>query len=59
MRHYWLCKRTRVRWIEECSIIVSLVFNSNTYQKLTRLYDQSPRYVFSFLDSELKVGKLI
>lgn len=42
---------------------LSIVFNSDTYQKLmvddTRLYYQSPRYVFSFLDNELKIGKLI
>lgn len=42
---------------------LSLVFNSDTYQKLmadsARLYYQSPRYVFSFLNSELKVGKLV
>lgn len=36
---------------------LALVFNSDTYQKLlndrTRLYYQSPRYVFSFLEDEL------
>ena len=39
-----------------------LVFNSDTYQKMmndkTRLYYQSPMYVFAFLDQELKEGKL-
>ena len=39
---------------------LSLVINSDTYQRLllagTRLYYQSPRYVYSFLDSELKTG---
>lgn len=41
---------------------LSLVFNSDTYLKVmndkTRLYYQSPMYVFSFLDQELKEGKL-
>lgn len=41
---------------------LSIVFNSDTYQRLmnekTRLYYQSPMYVFSFLDQELKEGKL-
>ena len=39
---------------------LSLVINSDTYQRLlntnTRLYYQSPRYVYSFLDNELKTG---
>lgn len=39
-----------------------IVFNSDTYQKVindkTHLYYQSPRYVFSFLDTELKTGKV-
>lgn len=38
-----------------------LVINSDTYQRIlndnTRLYYQSPRYVYSFLDNELKTGK--
>lgn len=38
------------------------VFNSDTYQKIlnekTTLYYQSPRYVFSFLDNELKSGRM-
>lgn len=38
------------------------VFNSDTYQKLqndkTRLYFQSPRYVFSYLENELETGKM-
>ena len=42
---------------------LSIVFNSDTYQKVvnenTTLYYQSPRYVFSFLDNELKRGKVI
>lgn len=41
---------------------LSLVFNSDTYQKLlddkTRLYYQSPLYVYSFLENELKTGKI-
>lgn len=41
---------------------LSQVFNSDTYQKITdertRLYFQSSRYVFSFLEDELKNGKL-
>lgn len=40
---------------------LAIVFNSDTYQKVldekTRLYYQSPRYVFSFLESELTKGK--
>ena len=39
---------------------LSTVMNSDTYQRLqnesTGLYYQSPRYVFSFLDNELKTG---
>lgn len=41
---------------------LSQVVNSDTYQKLlnerTHLYYQSPKYVFSFLDQELKTGKM-
>ena len=41
---------------------LSLVINSDTYQKLLddriRLYFQSPGYVFSFLEHELKTGKV-
>lgn len=41
---------------------LSLVFNSDTYQKLlndkTRLYYQSPLYVYSYLENELKTGKI-
>lgn len=41
---------------------LSWVFNSDTYQKLlddkTRLYFQSPRYVFSYLENELETGKM-
>ena len=41
---------------------LSIVFNSDTYQKIMNdkagLYFQSPRYVFSFLESELKNGKI-
>ena len=37
---------------------LSMVFQSDTYQKVmednTRLYYQSPMYVFSFLEQELK-----
>ena len=38
------------------------VLNSDTYQRLLRdttaLYYQSPRYVYSFLQSELKTGSI-
>lgn len=41
---------------------LAVVFNSDTYQKIMNdkagLYFQSPRYVFSFLESELKNGKI-
>lgn len=41
---------------------LSTVLNSDTYQKVmdehTRLYYQSPKYVFAFLDEELRYGKL-
>lgn len=41
---------------------LATVFNSDTYQKIlnekTTLYYQSPRYVFSFLDNELKSGRM-
>ena len=41
---------------------LALVFYSETYEKLmddaTKLYYQSPRYVFSFLQTELKTGKI-
>ena len=41
---------------------LAIVFNSDTYQKIMNdkagLYYQSPRYVFSFLESELKNGKI-
>ena len=41
---------------------LSIVFNSDTYQKImdekTRLYYQSPRYVLSFLETELTTGKM-
>ncbi len=37
------------------------VFNSTTYQKVmdpqTTLYYQSPRYVYSFLNDEMRRGK--
>jgi hypothetical protein len=38
------------------------VLNSDTYQRLQKdsaqLYHQSPRYVFAFLESELRIGKV-
>jgi hypothetical protein len=38
------------------------VLNSDTYLRLQKdsaqLYHQSPRYVFAFLESELKTGKV-
>ena len=41
---------------------LAIVFNSDTYQKVmddkAGLYYQSPRYVFSFLDTEIKNGKI-
>ena len=41
---------------------LSMVFQSDTYQKMmddkTRLYYQSPMYVFSFLEQELKLGRI-
>ena len=41
---------------------LSQVFNSDTYWKVmdeqTHLYYQSPKYVFSFLEEELKRGKI-
>ena len=40
---------------------LSKVFNSDVYGKVmdesTQLYYQSPRYVFTFLDEELKAGR--
>ena len=41
---------------------LATVINSDTYQRLQRdatgLYHQSPGYVYSFLDSELKTGSV-
>ena len=41
---------------------LATVFNSDTYQRLLRnstgLYYQSPRYVYSFLQSELTTGSI-
>lgn len=41
---------------------LSIVFNSDTYWKVmderTHFYYQSPKYVFSFLEEELKRGKI-
>ena len=41
---------------------LATVINSDTYQRLQRdatgLYHQSPRYVYSFLDCELKSGSV-
>ena len=41
---------------------LGMVFQSDTYQKVmeenTRLYYQSPMYVFSFLEQELKLGRM-
>ena len=38
------------------------LYNSETYQKLldtnTGLYFQSPKYVFSYLDNEILLGKI-
>lgn len=39
-----------------------IIFNSDTYRKVideqAKLYYQSPKYVFAFLENELKYGKL-
>ena len=41
---------------------LEIVLNSDTYQRLQKdsaqLYHQSPRYVYSFLESEIKTGKM-
>lgn len=41
---------------------LNIIFNSDTYQKIldnkAGLYYQSPRYVYSFLNNELKTGKI-
>ena len=41
---------------------LSAILNSDTYQRLqkdnTHLYYQSPRYVYDFLEKELKIGKM-
>ena len=41
---------------------LSMVFNSETDQKLlddnTRLYYQSPRYVYTYLEHVLKTGRI-
>ena len=41
---------------------LDIVFNSDTYQRIqdenTHFYYQSPRYVFAFLETELKRGKI-
>ena len=41
---------------------LSIVINSDTYQRLQRdatgLYHQSPGYVYSFLQNELKTAKV-
>ena len=42
---------------------LSAVLNSDTYQRLqnehTHLFYQSPRYVYDFLEKELKSGKMM
>ena len=42
---------------------LATLINSDTYQRLQRdatgLYYQSSRYVYSFLDSELKTGRVM
>ena len=41
---------------------LSAILNSDTYQRQqkdnTHLYYQSPRYVYDFLEKELKIGKM-
>ena len=42
---------------------LSIVFNSDTYRKViderTQFYYQSPRYIFAFLNEELKNDKFL
>lgn len=42
---------------------ISVVMNSETYQRLqndaAHLYYKSPRYVYDFLDKELKLGRVV
>ena len=42
---------------------LSIVFNSDTYRKViderTQFYYQSPRYIFAFLNEELKNAKFL
>lgn len=44
------------------TVAFEILYNSDTYQKLLNpasgLYFQSPRYVLSYLDKELTLGKL-
>ena len=46
----------------ELNEALAIIFNSDTYQKVmdhkTGLYYQSTRYVLTFLDSEIKNGKI-
>lgn len=41
---------------------LEIIINSDTYQRLQKdsaqLYHQSPRYVYSFLENELRTGKM-
>ncbi len=44
------------------TVAFEILYNSDTYQKMLNpasgLYFQSPRYVLSYLDKELTLGKL-
>lgn len=61
-----LVKDITLLLINECKMemeeALDTLYNSETYAKLndsaTGLYYQSPRYVFSFLLSEIETGKI-
>lgn len=62
-----MVKNLALMWMEQSKKLtmdqaLSTVFNSDTYLKVmdeqTTLYYQSSKYVFSFLEEELKKGKL-
>lgn len=61
-----IVKELVVLLIEDCGMqmedALDTVFNSETYARLmderTKLYIQSPRYVYDFLKTELLTGKV-
>ena len=62
-----MVKHLALRLMDENSLLtieqaLSTVINSDTYQRLqddaTGLYYQSPGYVYSFLENELKTAKV-